>query len=599
MKRRKKSEALARRKRHPESQTQRARLPAGWIYASIGQLCAVNPGLSDPPEEDAVVSFVPMRAVSDELGEITDFEIRPYHSVRTGYTQFADGDVILAKITPSMENGKSAVARNLSGGIGCGSTEFFVLRSRGAVMPEYLHRYLRQASFRRDARAAMRGAGGHARVPRAFIEKTVIPLAPINEQRRIVARLAELDTQSRRARVHLAEIPAKLNESRQALLASAFSGALTADWRKANKRVRLSEFMERLLQCRQADWEKNEGRRRERRGRAADKGAWKSKYQPPKHFDIRPPHSLPPTWVYVSAETCAWEVTVGYVGPMRSEYVPTGIPFLRSQNVRENRYDSKDLVFIRRSFHETISKSALGPGDVVIVRTGAPGSSCVIPDELREANCSDLVIARPNSMVLPNYLSLYINSPGARHQIFGLQVGIAQQHFNVRAMSRLGVPLAPPAEQRKLVQQLESALAQLEGAAVAHATAIAELDAVEQSVLARAFHGDLVEQNPSDEAAGALIRRIVSDAEDKPKTNQHMPRKKRAAVTREPRALLEVLRATSGSMSPEELFREARRDETNLEEVERFYAELRDLVKKGHVREKRPDSATVRLTAKS
>jgi type I restriction enzyme S subunit len=99
-----------------------------------------------------------------------------------------------------MENGKSAVARDLAGGVGCGSTEFIVLRSRGAVLPDFLHRYLRQQSYRQNARGAMRGSGGHARLPKEFVEQTVIPIPPVNEQRRILAQLDALEVQSRRAR---------------------------------------------------------------------------------------------------------------------------------------------------------------------------------------------------------------------------------------------------------------------------------------------------------------------------------------------------------------------------------------------------------------
>jgi type I restriction enzyme S subunit len=572
-------------------------LPAGWAVAKIGDLCAINPGFEEPPEPDTDVSFVPMRAVSDEVGEITAPEVRPYHQVSRGYTQFADGDVIMAKITPSMENGKSAVASALTGGIGCGSTEFFVLRPRGAITPEYLHRFLRQVSFRREARAAMRGAGGHGRVPQNFLENTVIPVPPLNEQRRIVARLRELETPSRRARKQLAEIPRDIDDSRHALLASAFSGALTADWRRSNKSAPPREWTERIHRSRQHDWEENEAIRRQRKGQDTTDSAWKKRYRPPMPLERGRADAVPRTWAYVSAEACAWEVTVGYVGTMRSQYVNSGIPFLRSQNVRANRFDPTDLVFISRSFHERLAKSALHPGDVVIVRTGAPGTSCVIPDDLQEANCSDLVIARPISSILSKYLSLYLNSPTAREQIFDLRVGIAQQHFNVRAMARVGVPVAPPAEQRMIVERVESALAQFDKALVAHAAATTELEAVEQSLLARAFQGELVEQTALDEPAANAIARFAA------RKQNHQPRKRmrkrqQTSVTSERRPLVAVLRAVKHSMSPEELFRESGRDEMALDDVESFYAELRNLTKSGDVVEERPDSASVRLTAK-
>src|SRR2546425_13260518 len=83
------------------------------------------------------------------------------------------------------------------------------------------------------------------------------------------------------------------------------------------------------------------------------------------------------------------EITVGHVGPMASEYVEEGVPFLRSQNVEQFRLNRSELRYVSRAFHEKLRKSALHPGDVVVVRTGYPGTACVIPRSLPEANCED------------------------------------------------------------------------------------------------------------------------------------------------------------------------------------------------------------------
>jgi type I restriction enzyme S subunit len=80
---------------------------------------------------------------------------------------------------------------------------------------------------------------------------------------------------------------------------------------------------------------------------------------------------------------------------MVDQYLAKGAPFLRSLNVRELRFELEKLKFISRDFHERLRKSALSPGDIVVVRSGFVGIACVVPDELKEANCSDLVIARP------------------------------------------------------------------------------------------------------------------------------------------------------------------------------------------------------------
>lgn len=94
------------------------------------------------------------------------------------------------------------------------------------------------------------------------------------------------------------------------------------------------------------------------------------------------------------------EITVGHVGPMADSYLPTGIPFLRSQNVRPFKFDPKEIKYVSPEFHAKLKKSALKPGDVVVTRTGANvGQCCIIPKDLDVANCSDLVILRASKEV--------------------------------------------------------------------------------------------------------------------------------------------------------------------------------------------------------
>lgn len=135
-------------------------------------------------------------------------------------------------------------------------------------------------------------------------------------------------------------------------------------------------------------------------------------------------------WPVVELGRVVEDVTVGHVGPMASEYVPSGVPFLRSQNVLPFRLDLADVKFVARRFHEQLRKSALSPGDVVIVRTGKPGAAAVVPATLPEANCADLVVVRPGPKINPNWLAYYINV-AAGHFVSSRLVGAAQQHFNV------------------------------------------------------------------------------------------------------------------------------------------------------------------------
>lgn len=143
------------------------------------------------------------------------------------------------------------------------------------------------------------------------------------------------------------------------------------------------------------------------------------------------------------------DLTVGHVGPMASEYVGYGIPFLRSLNVQPFRLDLAGVKFITPEFHAKLQKSALGPGDVVVVRTGVPGTAAVIPESLPVANCSDVVIVRPGPELDSRYLCYLINSI-ARGYINSRVVGAVQQHFNVGAARGIPIPATSPDEQRRI-----------------------------------------------------------------------------------------------------------------------------------------------------
>lgn len=135
----------------------------------------------------------------------------------------------------------------------------------------------------------------------------------------------------------------------------------------------------------------------------------------------------------------AKDITVGFVGSMANEYVAKGIPFLRSLNVRPYSYNPNNLKYISPKFHEKIKKSKLEPGDVVVVRTGNPGASCVIPESLREANCSDLVIVKCGERLDPHFVSYYINSVTHSH-VKNQSVGAIQKHFNIGSAKELPFP---------------------------------------------------------------------------------------------------------------------------------------------------------------
>lgn len=166
-------------------------------------------------------------------------------------------------------------------------------------------------------------------------------------------------------------------------------------------------------------------------------------------------------WREVTLAEVSDDITVGHVGLMADQYVERGVPFLRSLNVEPFIVRTDSLRYISPDFHSRLRKSALKPGDVVIVRTGKPGACAVVPNWLAEANCSDLVIVRPSRQVRPSFVSYVVNSV-AQHHIGAHTVGAVQQHFNVGSARTLRFMMPPLAEQDRILELLEAIRAKIE-----------------------------------------------------------------------------------------------------------------------------------------
>ena len=167
----------------------------GWGLVPLGSICNINPkkSLDSRLVSGAVVSFVPMPAVT-EHGEIDATAIKEYDEVKTGFTYFAENDVLFAKITPCMENGKGAVAKGLHNGIGFGSTEFHVLRPiSGKTDPYWIYTLTAFSQFRMDAASNMTGSAGQRRVPASFLENYRVSLPPIALQEQFAAFVEQTD----------------------------------------------------------------------------------------------------------------------------------------------------------------------------------------------------------------------------------------------------------------------------------------------------------------------------------------------------------------------------------------------------------------------
>jgi type I restriction enzyme S subunit len=199
-----------------------------WERKRLGEVCEINPRRPKnfTRSVDALTTFVPMATVDERTGSIANAKVVPYENVSKGYTYFEEGDVLFAKITPCMQNGKHVIARHLIDKVGFGTTGFHVLRPNSNLLPEWIHFFIRQPYFLQEATAYFTGTVGQQRVPEEFLANYIIPLPPLLVQQRIASELKEKMTEVEKLCAGIERQLEAINALPQAILGKAFRGEL-------------------------------------------------------------------------------------------------------------------------------------------------------------------------------------------------------------------------------------------------------------------------------------------------------------------------------------------------------------------------------------
>ena len=458
-----------------------AQLPNGWTVCGLGEL---RPGRNS--------SVSPSRAPDEvfELYSVPSFPSGNPETVRgrdvgSSKQSVEPGTVLLCGINPRIN--RVWVVQNQNGSQQIASTEWIAFRPQSEISPRYLAFFLEQNSVRDFLAANASGVGGSLmRVKGATCANIEMPIAPLNEQRRIVAEIEKQFTRLDAAVAALRRVQANLKRYRASVLKAACEGRLVpTEAELARRENRPYEQAPALLA---------------RIAATKPKSRW-----PARPFTGQA--DLPEGWAWTTWDQISPRVTVGHVGPMKTQYLTSGVPFLRSQNVREGGFDAEGLLHVSEAFHRKLAKSRIESGDIVVVRSGAVGTSCVIPGHIVEANCADLVIIKKQSDVNSWYGCFYMNSLAKSH-IHAGKVGVALTHFNTKSVAQLPIPLPPKAEQDRIVLEVQRRLSVADECESQFLTDLKRSERLRQSILKRAFEGKLVPQDPNDEPASVLLDRI-------------------------------------------------------------------------------------------
>ena len=362
-------------------------------------------------------------------------------------------------------------------------------------------------------------------ISQAALVGVPVPVPPLDEQRRIVAKIEDLTARSQAAKQALDAIPPLLERFRQSVLAAAFRGDLTKQWRQLNPNVEpASELLKRIRQERRHRWEQDYLNQQKAKGNPPKDDKWKEKYQEPETVDATSLPELPEGWCWVSMEALAgFESNAICAGPFGTifkakDFRDEGVPiiFLRHVSPGECRLDYKPGYMDRKKWEEMFQPYSVYGGELLVTKLGDPPGICAIfpPERAPAMVTPDVIKMEPDPNVALNvYLMHYLNSDQARKFTFGAAYGVTRLRMNLTIFRQMPVPLAPLAEQGVMAEAIDSYLAAIKSVLNNVEERSQHLDSLNQGILAKALRGELVPQDPNDEPASALLERIRAERE--------------------------------------------------------------------------------------
>jgi type I restriction enzyme, S subunit len=449
-------------------------LPEGWEWSTLAQVGVINPR-NDAPD-DMVASFVQMSSIPVAFSDQHSVEPRPWREIKSSFTQFAEGDVGVAKITPCFENGKSTVFQNLSNGIGAGTTELHIVRPLGGVLPRYVLLFLKTPGFLKDGEAVMTGSAGQKRLPRAYFENKPFPLPPVHEQSRIVARVEELmrlcDTLEAKGQLDATQHAQLLHTLLGTLTDSTTPEELAAHWQRvaahfdllldrpeavdALEQTILQLAVRGLLVPQDPNDEPASvllQRIRVEKDRLIAEGKIKRDKPLPPVTDEEKPFELPQGWEW--ARLCSIANFIDYRGktPTKTE---AGVPLITAKNVRQGFINREPREFIAESAYDGwMTRGFPRVGDLLFTTEAPLGNIAAIDIHERFVLAQRVICFGMYELGMSGALCAFMQSPWMQDALARQASGVTAQGIKSARLQLMPIPVPPLAEQSRIVDRVE------------------------------------------------------------------------------------------------------------------------------------------------
>jgi type I restriction enzyme, S subunit len=498
-------------------------VPEGWVEARIGEV-SQSPVATWNGTEGGEFTYVQISSVDRDGKVITDPEVIAVANAPSRAKQvLRAGDVLVSLTRPNL-NAVAFVGPELDGAVA--STGFHVIRGKG-VVPGFLFYAVQDPAFVSYATDLVQGVMYPAIRPRDVLEYT-LPLAPLPEQHRIVAKIEELFSELDAGVAALERARAKLERYRASVLKAAVEGRLTEEWRKENPPEETGEvLLKRILAERRKRWEEEQLAAFEAKGKKPSKG-WREKYQEPQGPDMSELPELPEGWCWGTVEQVGNVVRGASPRPAGDPRFFGGshTPWITVGSLTGDRTMFLNEVSLFLTEEGRLRSRYVEPGTLLLTNSGA---TLGVPKITLIGGCINDGSVAVEWLENPLKEFVYYHLATLTRKLRSINQGAAQPNLNTTIVKNLAIPLPPPEEQAQVCRMLQDALADSERLSATLSTAETRTQTLRQAILKLAFEGRLVPQDPNDEPASVLLERIRASRKAGQPATKRRPRKRKSS----------------------------------------------------------------------